>query len=416
MRSRRPRASRHGPPSAGMVLRIIAVLLFAVAAGWLTLSVSAAGVFRSVRPDLVLKLQPADARAHAALADRAARQVAHDRSAGPRIARLATAALQRDPTVVAAWRLLALSAGLQGRENLSARLFLFSQRLSRRDLPTQLWMIEWRVTQNDVAGALRHYDIALRTSPSSSELLLPILVAATSERQVIDPLAVVLRRDPPWSRLFYTRFAEGAPSPENAVRLLAQIGRDRGFSNREALVPLVARFAERGHGAAALQVYRLVGGGDGGAPSLIRNGGFERPNVVPPLDWQLSEEAEYGAVQEPIHNAGQGMVLNIRAESGAGGTLARQMLVLRPGAYRLRLQGGRVADRSPARLYWSIRCVGGSGEPLLDSGFSPGAVAATFRVPANRCQAQWLDIGVLADSGEQGVGAWVDAVRVEQIG
>jgi hypothetical protein len=398
------------------VLRIIAVLGFAVAAGWLTMAVSAAGVFRSVRPDLVLKLQPADARAHATLADRAARQVASDRLAAPRIGRLATAALQRDPTIVAAWRLLALSAGLQGHENLSARLFFFSQRLSRRDLPTQLWMIEWRVRQNDVAGALRHYDIALRTSPSSSELLMPILVAATSEPKIIDPLAAVLRRDPPWSRSFYTRFAEGAPSAENAVRLLAQIGRDRGLSNREALVPLVARFAERGHGAAALQVYRLVGGGDGGAPGLIRNGGFERSNVVPPLDWQLSEEAEYGAVQEPIENAGQGTVLSIRAESGAGGTVARQMLVLRPGAYRLRLRGGRVVDRLPARLYWSLKCAGGSREPLLDSGFSPGAVAATFRVPATQCQAQWLEIGVLGDSREQGVGAWIDAVRVEQSG
>ena len=398
------------------LFRLIAAILFSVAAGWLTIAVSAANTFRDVRPDLALDMQPLDSRARAALAERLAARIGSDPAARRQVERLAHAALKRDPTVVPAWRMLAFNAGLKGHPEQSRLLFLLAQRLSRRDLPTQLWLIEDRVAQNDIAGALRHYDIALRTSRTSADLLLPVLVSATAEPAVIGPLAEHLRRDPVWRRPFLARLAEQAPAPDNAVRLVERVAIGRGAPpDADVLIPLVNRFAEGGHLDAALRLYRLLGGREGTIATPIRNGGFERPNSLPPFEWELAEGFDYNATQETIPNAGQGAVLNIRARSGQGGPVARQLLVLAPGSYRIHILAGPVEGTARARLYWSVICAGEGRAQLLSTELRPAPSAATFRVPGTSCDGQWLEIGIRADFGPEGVGAWLDSVRVEQV-
>ncbi|MFV3464693.1 hypothetical protein ACNJFH_21305, partial [Mycobacterium tuberculosis] len=88
--------------------------------------------------------------------------------------RLAQAALQRDPMSVRAVSTLAFLAAEKGNAVQAARLLAYSERLSRRDLPTQLALIETKVQANDVVGALVHYDRALRTSKTSEAILVPV--------------------------------------------------------------------------------------------------------------------------------------------------------------------------------------------------------------------------------------------------
>ena len=169
--------------SRGMMARLVPALLFAIATGWLLVVVSGANIVREVRPDLALGMMPFDARAKAKSAERL--------SASPRATpaqlrearRLATEALDRDPTIASAWRTLGLVSTLRNRPGAAAGFFHTSERISRRDVPTQLWLIEEAVARNNIPAVLHHYDVALRTSRASHPLLLLILIAATARRR-----------------------------------------------------------------------------------------------------------------------------------------------------------------------------------------------------------------------------------------
>ena len=65
-------------------------------------------------------------------------------------------ALRHDPTAVEAVATLGLDAMLRGDEPKADRLLAYSQRMSRRDLRTQLTAIELAVARDDIAGALYH--------------------------------------------------------------------------------------------------------------------------------------------------------------------------------------------------------------------------------------------------------------------
>ena len=176
-----------------------------------TASPNGLATFRAMTLKPLLGVMPFDARAKVKSAEML---LARTRASPPAVARartLALAALRRDPTMAPAWRLLALAASMQGREREAARLFHFAERLSRRDLPTQLWLIEESVSRNDIPGALRHYDIALRTSLASPELLFPVLTRASGDNNVVGPLGTLLASDPPWRETFLWQLVADAP-------------------------------------------------------------------------------------------------------------------------------------------------------------------------------------------------------------
>jgi hypothetical protein len=83
--------------------------------------------------------------------------------------------------------------------------------------------------------------------------------------------------------------------------------------------------------------------------------------------------------------------------------LAKQLLVLSPGSYRLRFRVEGAAKGLDGQLSWTISCVDGGGQlasvALKDVAASPRVVTATFSVsPA--CKGQWLRLK--GDAGEFG--------------
>lgn len=100
------------------------------------------------------------------------------------------------------------------------RLFLHSERLSRRNLITQLWAIEDAVARDDVAGALRHYDIALRTAPRMAEVLFPVLKSASTDPAIRTGLIRTLSGKPLWAGDFIDYVSDNSADPQATVSLL----------------------------------------------------------------------------------------------------------------------------------------------------------------------------------------------------
>ena len=406
-----PRPRRRGGLQAGMVARIVAGVIVAGAVGWLALGVTAAGVHGQARPSQVA-WWPLDADANA---NRAARILESGLRPSPAAlaaaARDATAALQREPVNAVAARTLGLLAARRGDAAQANRLMRYSEMLSRRDLLTQLWMIEANVQQNNIGEALRHYDRALRTSESARELLFPILIDAAASPGVTPQLGRLLAARPAWWQDFVTRLVtDGRSSLAIEAIVLAMRLDPANAEERSLLGAAVNRLAQLGDYPRALDLYRRAGGGAGNA--LVRNGDFEAENRFAPLDWVLGDSSGAGGMMQPgLPGGGRGLLMVVEAGS-AGGTIARQLLVLPPGSYRFSALAGRVSGDDRPKV--TLACVR-TNATLFDlrlpaSGPAGQAISQDFTVGGAACPAQWLVISAPQPTGDEG--PWIDRIAV----
>ncbi len=398
------------------LMRLAFIVPLSALFAWLSVANSGAGILRSVRPDLALGFQPWDARAKAKAAEQALIQNGGRNSDLAAADRFAREALVRDPTIVAAWRSLGMIAIARRQPAEAARMFHFAGQLSRRDLPTQLWLIEERVQSNDIPGALRQYDATLRSSGASYEILFPILVQATAGDGIVEPLADLLNTMPPWRRYFIEQLTAGAPDPAKLVRLMQLIRRSANPDEQELMATAMRTMIERRQLEPAWRVYQLLAGPSPAA--ALRNGDFDRANRYPPFDWEIADGLNVGAELRPSAE-GRGQQLRAFATSGSGGMVARQLLLLQPGVYEVTAAAGPDEDTNPAHLTWLVQCVGATGTPLLSADL-PGLARrvqarAMFRVPAG-CGGQWLNFNIRADFGPGTTAGWVDQVSIRRIG
>jgi hypothetical protein len=397
-------------------MRLAFIVPLAILGAWLSVANSGAGIMRSVRPDLALRFQPWDARAKAKAAEQLLIQDGGRTADLAAADRLAREALLRDPTIVAAWRSLGMVAMARRQQGDAARMFHFAGQLSRRDLPTQLWLIEERVQANDVPGALRQYDATLRSSGASYEVLFPILVQATAGDGIVEPLADLLNTMPPWRRVFIERLAAGAPDPAKLAHLMQLIRRSANADEQELMATAMRTMIERRQLEPAWRVYQLLAGAS--PAGTLRNGDFDHANRYPPFDWEIADGLNVGAELRPSAE-GRGQHLRAFATSGSGGMVARQLLLLQPGTYEVTATAGPDDDANPAHLNWTVQCAEGTGAPLITADL-PGLARrvqarAMFRVPAG-CRGQWLNFNIRADFGPGTTAGWVDGVGIRRIG
>ena len=397
-----------------MWLRIVLAGTFSVAAILLTISVSAAELLARANPALALRMAPFSASAIAAAAELRLGSGTGRSGLEDAIA-VARDALRRDPTVRSAWRTLGVAAAAEGRASEATQMFLFANRLSRRDLPTQLWLIEDNVRRNDVDGALVHYDYALRTSRTAADLLLPVLVNATSTEVIIDPLSDLLAADPPWAPSFFFVLGQTARSGEGAADIIAAV-REKGYSEP---IPnawgLPGRLVQQGDYASASRLYESLQEGD--TRISAREDQFAKSPKLVPFDWDLQASNDVRAEPQLLDSSDTSAALYVYAANGTFSRAARKLVLLRPGRYRL-LSNLRVDQEPfPDRLEWTISCAGAASSLVTQSIelSRPGRTthSQAFVVPSGNCEAQWLDLSIRGSDGPQPAELWVEDVEVE---
>jgi hypothetical protein len=397
-------------------VRVLVVLALAAVAFWVSTGITLSMVAGQRQPELIMRWWPPSASARAALAA----QILQERPSRARLARardLAIAALNREPVNVIASRTLGLTAALSGNDALAHRLFTYSESLSRRDVPTQLWLLEDRVQHNDVAGALLHYDRALRVSEGVRDLLLPVLAQASADPAIAPQLARLVTTRPSWWPYYLDHLLRESNSPRAVAQVIATM---RLNPNDEIEGAWLGRALDRlvvlGAYQPAYAIYRnAVRRPDEGA--LIRNGDFEASDKLPTFEWALVDEPGLGAVREPREGAAGGGALSVVSSSGRSGEVARQLILLRPGAYRLAVKAGEVPQDAGSRPALSVICSGAQPQGLTQIRLQPAGTAGNpniqrFVVPASGCPAQWIIISTGTDPDEQGSTPWIDDIRI----
>ena len=326
-----------------------------------------------------------------------------------KVAAGARAVLHAEPFDVAALRLLGIAQEVEA-EGSGQSLLSLAERVSRRDLVTQLALIEHAAQAGDVAGALRHYDRALAVHPQVDEQLFPILARALGEVAIRPRLVAYAKRD------WFTRFAYKAISlgadPVAYSALLRASGTALDAELAGQLVSgAIGRLVAEGRFVDAERVAEALPGLRRGA---LRDPGFTPDTVDKRLDilgWRLADNEVASAFVE-----GDGR-LSIRIASNRTSAVAQRTTVLPEGAYRIAVATGYQADTPRARLTWEVRCRGMGGTVLWQTMLPARGVsqAAVFAVPP-RCAAQdWRLSATSAvsqfPSEAQVVGLHLEAVR-----
>jgi hypothetical protein len=393
--------------------KMTAIACITLITAWLVATTTIGSVFARQQPDIALAWSSGNAEARG---NRALRLFNEQPASPPwsRITRDARAALGRSAANVPAVAMLAAHADATGRARLANRLFVQSNRMSRHERITQLYLIEASVARSDIPAALKHYDAALSTSRSSIPLLMPVLVTASAGADIAKPLARLLERRPVWWEDFTRRIVQTREDPGPSFPILLRALRLDATKPAEQVMLSAAinRLLDAGHGTMAYGFYRRTKPNAPARPLSLRDGGFEESSRLPPIDWDMRDGAGSEGASGSIQPLGQGHALFVSVETGRDSEVARQRLLLAPGSYLLSAMIGS-EDGPAGDTAVSVTCPGRSAPIAILRAPAPAGRAtfrASFVVPSG-CSHQQMS--VLASPAEQlERQSWVDDVAI----
>ncbi len=328
-----------------------------------------------------------------------------------RLAALSRAALQRDPTAVGAAATLGLVELARGDITNSRRLLAYSQMLSRRNVQTQLWSIEDAVTRNDIAGALRWYDITLRTKPTLGDMIFPVLTQAMRDPAIRDALIGTLAGRPNWADSYIGYAAGQGADPLSTMALFLGL-RQRGIAVPQAAqAAVVEALLNSGHSNEAWRYYATLRPDPdrSHARDPLFNAMLDAPSL---FDWTLFND---GNVSTSIQRTPGGGAVEFSAPSGSGGALLQQVQMLPPGTYRLAGHSSGIEQEVGEMPYWALICRRDRRElgrvALPNSAQAGGAFAGHIKVTAD-CPVQVLVLYAPPSDAVNGVSGQIDSVTL----
>lgn len=381
--------------------------IFAAALGYISVTYTL-GYALKERPARAHVLAPQDGRITARMAEAlmTPTATAAERARSELLARLA---LREDPTASRAAAVLGLGAQIRGDLAAARKLFAYAEALSRRDLQTQLWAIEDAVSRNDIPGALRHYDIALRTSRAAPDLLFPVLASAAEDPAIRAVMTKTLAGRPSWSADFLDYAARQGADPRSIAQLFWASRRQGAGISDETNAVLINRLIDRGFSDAAWTYYASLH--PGVDRRVSRDPDFTTASAPSVFDWRPIND---GGISTSIQRGGDGGIVDFSAPPSVGGHVLQQVQVLPPGAYRLEGRSTGIDQPDRSRPYWVLICPDGRELGRIDlpnSERSNGAFAGQFIVPTG-CPIQKLALVVRPSDSVSGVAGQISKAKL----
>jgi hypothetical protein len=340
--------------------RLIRIGVFVVAAGllgWGALANAVIGVAARHNPSVALQFDSNDAVSLATLASQKLTEnpASIDVAAVDKAARQSLGAQALNPVALT---LLGYVADMRRDQNRAAALINTSATMTRRNLLSQLWLIEERVRANDISGALTHYDIALKVSDEAGPRLLPVLGSAMQEPDIRRQLVAYIRA--PWmpSLLSYTT---SNLDPRSVWAFLKTAGGlPRGYADPQLPNLLITTLVGRGFLQEARDYYFFDPKAD---TTVARDAAFTNLSTDPSglLSWH---DANQSGIDSDFETASAGgLQLSVIVDSGAGGIVMQKLTMLDPGRYRIVPATSDLPDTGQLSL--DISCARKSDAPYL---------------------------------------------------
>jgi hypothetical protein len=372
---------------------------------WLSFIHAVANVTWQQNPDMALRFVPD----HPLALSRKADELFAEKQDPPTLAKveaMAKESLRGGALNPVAIRLLGYVADVRGDRTKARELMLLSQKVSRRDFGTQLWLIEDSVARGDKKQALYHYDIAMRTTPSSYQILFPTLVGALADPEVRKGLVPYVRGNPSWLSGFLGEAINTSENPANVADLLVKVGRLPDRDDYKSLSnSLLSTLAAKSKFLAFRQYYMSL---PGAKDSALQSASLSNATVglaYPVAGWQLVDNPAIGGAFSSPDKTGR-YSLSAFAGSGERGELMRKYLFLKPGSYRFAASYDSADGAADGDIRWDLQCLSAKGNS--NAWFTTASVAkgksATVKdfTLGGDCANQMLVLQVAGGSGQLG--------------
>lgn len=281
--------------------------------------------------------------------------------------------------------ILGLAYEASGGPKRATEVMGVANRASRRDVVSQLYLIESASASGDVQATLRHYNVALLTHPELRETLLPILAAAITFPEVRSAVLPYLKSRVDWSWAFL-RVASEKSSVADLKSLLSQV---KGIAsdplNYASLSTVLRRAALEGSREdLAFFANYLV---PGLRFEVLLDFGVNSRTTDPRLGtlaWN------FPAVENIALERDGDQAITINADPLARGVVAVRDFLLEGGrAYHLNQNVSFAAEQSRPTLRWTAACARSNADPIpfwdqvqVNTHNAP-APRNTFTVPAD---------------------------------
>jgi hypothetical protein len=327
---------------------------------WLSFIHAVANITWQQNPDMALRFVPDHPLALSRKADELFAEK-QDSATLSKVEAMAKQSLRGGALNPVAIRLLGYVADVRGDRNRARELMLLSQKVSRRDFGTQLWLIEDAVARGDKKQALYHYDIAMRTTPSSHLVLFPTLAGALADPDVRKGLVPYVRSAPQWLPPF---ISEAIFSVENPAILAEALVESGGLPDteiyRSLANTLLLQLAAKREFSAFRQYYSSLPKSNTASLQTVALGKLTVNLQYAAAGWQVADNAAIGGgFSTPGKNGKQ--TLTAFAGSGERGEMMRKILFLTPGKYMFQASYTAIESSADAEIRWDLQCPNAGG-------------------------------------------------------
>jgi hypothetical protein len=300
-------------------------------------------------------------------------------------------AAAKEPLAPEPFLVRGIQAQLAGEEMAAQRAFEAAQWRDPRSLPAAYFLADRYFQTGDSTRGLREVAVLARLAPTGTGTVAPYLAAYAASPANWPKLRQLFEANPDLADPTLTKLASNAATVP-AVLALA----DPREKARDApwLPPLLNSLIGAGQYGQARAIWERVSAFPSSSGELVYDAGFTDKMAPPPFNWALTSSTVGVAERQ------SGRRLHVVFYGQEDGILATELLLLRPGRYRLSMQ--LLGDPTRARaLAWSIWC-DKTDAPIASVTVDAAAANGwSFQVPAS-CPAQWLKLsGSSSDVSQQ---------------
>lgn len=309
-------------------------------------------------------------------------------------------AAAKDPLAPEPFLVRGVQAEVAGDGAAAQRAFEAAQWRDPRSLPAAYFLADRYFRDGDVSRGLSEVAALARLSPHGDLAVAPYLAAYARNPSNWPALRTLFRGNP---NLAQAALVALASNPATAAAAIALANPNQNAQDAHWLPTLLNTLTAAGKYQEARSVWARMS--HARQMGLLFDASFRDTTSPPPFNWALTSSAVGLAERQ----AGRLHVIFYGQEDGV---LARELLLLAPGQYRLSMQ--LLGDPARAHaLTWSIWC-DKSDAPIASASLDIAASKGlTFAVP-DRCPAQWLRLSGMSGDMPQQVDLTIASLKLER--
>lgn len=361
----------------------------------------ALGRLLQAEPEAALSVNPFDVDARVAAITASLNQ---DTADTPQLTDLeleALAAIARDPVDA---RLRALLGEVEIRHNqqaLAETQFLAAHRISKTEKLALRRLIATSLGRGQTAEAVRYIDLFVRRWRDQFQDAAAILAPLLQDPAAYAEMLTTLQSNPPWRGALLRSLVSSDAGLPLANRLVLDLSTSSAPATQVELRTVLNALVRAGDYPTARRLFLFtLSDQDWARAGLVFNAGFETSATSLPFDWIFRNTAA-AYLESSSVTPQNGM--NVRfLDKPAREIELRQMLVLEPGRYRLKLNASSAQLKAPKGLFWRLRCLKPGAEivrlDVTEGTYRNKETAVDFDV--GDCPAQSLELrsGLIVDS------------------